>query len=384
MARKHADKYFTRSKEILEKDNLNPYVRAQVFVRKGPGVVSGLDEAVKYIKEETNLLKNGGKLYALKNGMNYKPLETQIILEGYIQDIIEHETEYLGILSKGISLANKIDEPNLDEITKKASIITRLVGNRPVSYFGARHWHPDDDAKIAKATYNGGFTNASTDAGAKAFGKKGIGTIPHALENVYAWKYGKEFGVQKATEAFDKYISKDVPRIALIDFNNKEIDDTIATAKALDEKLNGVRVDTCGENISQGSLKKYDQEKVNKFFEKKLNDIPQEYQKYWAGNGVTISGVYSLNKALLEEDFQNLNIILTSGFGSVEKIKAFLDAEKRLEMKLFDGLGVGGIYKSIAATMDIVAVGNDANSLEEMSKVGRIYRPNLRLEEVKQ
>ena len=52
-----------------------------------------------------------------------------------------------------------------------------------------------------------------------------------------------------------------------------------------------------------------------------------------------------------------------------------------LEQKLFDGLGVGSIYKSRAATMDIVAVGNTPNDLQPMSKQGRLYKPNSRLEQ---
>ena len=57
---------------------------------------------------------------------------------------------------------------------------------------GPRHWHYELDADIAKAALDAGFIETSTDAGAKQFGKKGVGTIPHALENVMAHYYGKE------------------------------------------------------------------------------------------------------------------------------------------------------------------------------------------------
>ena len=56
------DKYFLRTKEVLRKDGLNPYVRAQVFIRNGPGIIAGLDEAVKLIRNNSPLEKNGGKI----------------------------------------------------------------------------------------------------------------------------------------------------------------------------------------------------------------------------------------------------------------------------------------------------------------------------------
>jgi hypothetical protein len=50
-------------------------------------------------------------------------------------------------------------------------------------------------------------------------------------------------------------------------------------------------------------------------------------------------------------------------------------------VKLFDGLGVGGIMKPCRmATMDIVAVGDTPESMTSISKVGRPYNPNPRLE----
>ena len=74
-------------------------------------------------------------------------------------------------------------------------------------------------------------------------------------------------------------------------------------------------------------------------------------------------------------------MLLTSGFGDVNKVKAFVAAEKALGIKLFDGLGVGGLYKPCrAATMDIVGVGDSPDSILPLSKKGRSYNPNPSLE----
>jgi nicotinate phosphoribosyltransferase len=379
----YTDIYFSRSKEILQKDNLNPYVRAQVFVRKGPGVVAGVDEAVELIKNNSPLLNNGGKMYALKDGQTYDAKETQLLLEGRIDDIVELETTYLGVIAKANTLANGGHPIDYQVVKEKAAALKEIHPDLPIQYFGARHWHYKEDESIAAAAMDGGFLTASTPAGAKTRGKQAIGTIPHALENIYAWKSGKDTAVVEATLAFDKYMPKDIPRVALIDYNNKELDDSIATALALEGRLAAARVDTCGENVAQGALETLTQENVQQHFGGKvsLNEIPEEFKLYWAGTGVTVSGVYALRQELNKNGFEDVDIILTSGFGSKVKSESFKDAASRLG-NFYNGFGVGSLYKANAATMDIVAVGNSLDSLESHSKVGRIYRPNNRLLEV--
>ncbi len=55
-------------------------------------------------------------------------------------------------------------------------------------------------------------------------------------------------------------------------------------------------------------------------------------------------------------------------------------AEKILKIRLYDSLGVGGLYHSRDATMDIVSVGKDKKNMIPISKKGREYRPNNRLQ----
>jgi len=260
-----------------------------------------------------------------------------------------------------------------------------------VTYFGARHWHYKEDTAITAAAVRGGAVGAATDVGAACVGKEGSGTIPHALENIYAWKDGKENAVKNATLAFDKHMRKDVIRVALIDYNNKEIDDTLETVKAV-PSLSAIRIDTCGENIGQGALSFADfdgktsaeKEKLIRSVFKTENpvSIPEADEKYWFGTGVSISGVYAVRKALNENGYGHIQIMLSSGFGDANKVKAFTTAEKTLGIRLFDSLGVGGIYDSRDSTMDIVAVGDTIDSMIPVSKVGRTYRPNLRLKRI--
>ena len=69
--KKFTDKYFLRANEILKKEGLNPWVNMQVFVRKGPGKIAGIDEAVNLIIENSNIREVGGRIYAKKDGSNY-------------------------------------------------------------------------------------------------------------------------------------------------------------------------------------------------------------------------------------------------------------------------------------------------------------------------
>ena len=381
-----SDKYFLRTHEVLQKEGINPFVRAQVFIRKGPGEVAGIEESIAMLEKFTELKEHGGKVYALPERAQYRPKETLMVIEGPIQDIIALETLYLGALSAATTRLNDhvslVDTKAAEENMRK---VVDLAAGRPVSYFGARHWSYLEDPAIAYAAYKGGATSCSTDAGAATFGQVGQGTIPHALENIYAWKHGKENAVVEATLAFDRVIDPAVPRIALIDYNNRELDDSVAVADALREKLYAVRVDTCGENVAQGALISSRCEEADAWRAQGIA-LPAENApeaRFWYGTGVTVTGVYALRRALDQFGHKDVKIILTSGFGDPTKVQAFVDAEKTLGVKLFDALGVGGIYKPCRmATMDVVAVGETEETMTPISKVGRPYNPNPRLERV--
>jgi nicotinate phosphoribosyltransferase len=381
----YTDKYFSRTKQILQASEINPTVRAQIFIRKGPGEIAGITEALHLINETSEFFKNGGKAWALEEGAKYNPKDTVIVLEGKIQDIVELETLYLGVISRATTARNDgVSRVDLESVKKRMALVVEAAAGRPVTYFGARHWHWQEDAAIAKAAIEGGATGASTDAGAHAIGKAGVGTIPPILENAFAAVYGKENAVVEATIAFDTFIDSNVPRIALIDYNNKEVDDSLAVAEKLGEKLWGIRVDTCGENVMQGALASFDSTDVD-LWKKSGNQLISKlhpHAKYWVGTGVTISGVYAIRKALNDAGFKNVKLILTSGFGNAEKVKAFAYAEKLLGVKLFDQLGVGELYHTRSTTMDIVAIQDTHNEWKPLSKVGRSYRPNKNLRPV--
>jgi len=87
--------------------------------------------------------------------------------------------------------------------------------------------------------------------------------------------------------------------------------------------------------------------------------------------------VHNIRKALDYSGFDYVKIMLSSGFGNPAKVNEFVRAEKILKTRLFDGLGVGGVFPSRMATMDIVSINH-----KPISKVGRENRASNRLKRV--
>lgn len=360
--RPYSDKYFLRTKEILETKDMNPYVKCRIFIRKGPGKVEGLKESQELIKK---FVPNRShiKIFSLTDGDTYQPGETIMEIMAPAIDIVALETLYLGIISCRTTMFNDKKEVNLFSVRDKVSQIKHMIGSRPLIYMGARHWIWEDDAAIAKACFEAGADATSTDIGASQNGvdSRGVGTIPHFLENIMSYYFGNRKAVSMATSLFDEVIDKTVPRIALVDYDNHEVDDTMITMDLLKDKLSGIRIDTCGENIMQGSMYNHTDEGF-KF-----------------GRGVVVTGVESVRRAAGEK----LPITLSSGFANPAKVKAFVDYEKARNIRLFNSIGAGALFDSRCATMDIFQVGEDPNNMDYISKAGRDYKiSNVRLKRV--
>nr|MDO8079198.1 nicotinate phosphoribosyltransferase [Candidatus Freyarchaeota archaeon] len=364
----HTDAYFLRSSEILRRERINPYVRYQVFIRKGPGVTGGIDEAIAAImKYSPKLAEHDGRIFALYDGVQYQPEETLMVIEGPVLDLIELETMYLSILSDRTDRANNMPDPDLKKIKANVREVVSIIskskfGPRPLSYFGARHFGYEWDAKIARAAYEGGATSASTDIGAATFGQKGVGTVPHALVLAIASKYGEENSAVETMKAFHKHAPKDVPRIFLADTFNREITDTSQVAEALGDDFWGPRFDTNGATVAEGGL-------------------PFDGRKYWTGTGVTVEAVAAARREFNDAGFPDLKIALSSGFSNPDKVEAFVIGEKRYDLKLFDFIGAGFADDRFHATSDIMGYFED-DEFMDLHKAGRPYRPNSRLEEV--
>jgi nicotinate phosphoribosyltransferase len=326
------DTYFVRSREILRAENRSPKVLLQVSGKKA-GYLSGIDESIAVLKlcaDDWSALS----VQALVEGDIYDDWETVLTIEGPYDTFIHLETIYLGLLSRRTTLCTN------------ARQLVEAARPKPVMFFGAR-----DDVYLTQsgdgyAAASGGIISFSTDAQASLVGKKGVGTIPHAL--IAAFKGD----TVKATKAFVKHADPAIDLIALVDYDNDSVGTAIAVAKAMEGRLWGVRLDTA-ENMVDKSL-----------FSEMGTFRP---------TGVNAQLVWNVRNALDAEGFGDVKIVVSGGFDA-ERIRGF--EEDGVPVDVY-GVGAALYDGRYDFTADIVMVDGKAQA-----KAGRGLRENPRLVKV--
>ena len=328
------DKYFVRTRDVLRSGTHRPSVLLQVFCRR-TALLAGVDEAIAVLKlgsDDWQALR----VRALADGDTIEPHETVMTIEGPFAAFANLETLYLGILSRRTRIATN---------TRKAVEAARP---KDVLYFPARHDHWSVQAGDGYAAHLAGVAAVSTDAQAAWWGGLGVGTLPHAAIAVHGGD------TVLAATRFAERLPQTVPLVVLVDFENDCAGTSLAVARALGERLYGVRLDTSGDLVDKsvvGNAGGFDPHGVN----------PQL--------------VLNVRNALDEGGFESVRIVVSGGFDH-EKIQRF----ERLNLPV-DTYGVGSSLVlndgSFDFTADVVLVDG-----KPAAKVGRQYRPNRRLQEV--
>jgi nicotinate phosphoribosyltransferase len=152
-----------------------------------------------------------------------------------------------------------------------------------------------------------------------------------------------------ATQKFADQLGSDVRLISLVDFQNDSVRTSLEVARALGDRLYGVRLDT-SEMLVDRSL----WEQLGQF----------------RPTGVNIQLVRNVRSALDSAGYSRVKIVVSGGF-TVEKIQEFEKAETPV-----DGYGVGSslLRGQFDFTADVVRVDG-----KPLAKIGRSYRPNPRL-----
>ncbi|MFH1553100.1 MAG: nicotinate phosphoribosyltransferase [Candidatus Omnitrophota bacterium] len=327
----YSDKYFVRTKKILEKDNNHARVLMQIFCRKD-AVVCGLDEAVAILKlcaDRPGELR----IRALYDGDEVKAGETVMTIEGDYSTFAHLETVYLGVIARPTAIATAVKK------------VVKAARDKKVLFFPARFDHYRVQTTDGYAAFISGALGVSTDAQGLWWGEKGLGTVPHGLIAAY------NGDTVKAAIAFDKYMPKDIQRVVLVDFNNDCIGTSLEVARALGRRLWGVRFDTA-EDVRDKSVKARGKDSY----------------------GVCPELVFKAREVFDKNGFDYVKIIVSSGF-SEEKIRRFI----KLKVP-FDAVGVGSalMREKIDFTADIVKVNR-----KHCSKVGRKSNRTARLKPVK-
>lgn len=221
---KTADIYFLNARRILEQERLNPRVTMEVFPSCS-GMLCGMNE-VKAIL--ARVLPPNSEVWAIPEAQSMERKEVVLRISAPYRSFGIYETAILGTLAQESGWASQ------------ARACVDAAGEIPVIHFGARHVHPDVSARLEYAAIVGGCSACATQAGADLAGVLPSGTIPHAFILCVG-------DTVKATEAFDRCIDPQVKRIALVDTFKDEAEESLRVARALGDRLWGVRLDTPAE-----------------------------------------------------------------------------------------------------------------------------------------
>ena len=223
-----ADVYFARAEEILAKEGLDPIVVMEVFARRD-AVLCGIDEAKVLLAHVLGEAPpREAVVEALADGDTFSPKEVVLRIRARYRAFGLYETAILGMMAQSTGWATAARE------------CVEAAAPEPVISFGARHVHPDVTDTLDYAAIVGGCVGASTPAGARLAGLAPTGTMPHSLVLIFG-------DTVKAAEAFDRHLPPDVPRIVLVDTFHDEAEEALRVAKALGDRLYGVRLDTPSE-----------------------------------------------------------------------------------------------------------------------------------------
>ncbi|WP_096202644.1 nicotinate phosphoribosyltransferase [Bacillus sp. FJAT-45350] len=328
--------YFLKTREIIERQCKDNIVTMQFF-QKTHAILCGTDEVIALIKtfaKEPNDLV----IHSLKDGDKIEPYETVLTITGPYQNFGYLEGIIDGIFARRTSVATNVY--NVMKAARKSGI------QKPIIFMGDRDDHFTQQSGDGYAAYIGGSKAQATHAMSEWWGKKGMGTMPHALLQLF------EGDVVAATKAYQETFPED-EIMALVDYNNDVITDSLHVARAFNEELKGVRVDTSRTMVDQYFCRN------------------PEVMGAFDPRGVNPTLLFALREALDSEGYEHVKIIATGGFNA-ERISEY--EEKKVPVDIY-GVGSSLLKISIAFTGDNVLLNG-----EREAKAGRQYKSNPRLE----
>lgn len=342
----NTDCYFSKSRESLELANRNPTVLYQVFQRKKAVMAGGV-----FVEAMLHQVANHDtELWLLPEGSLVEPYDPIMYLKAKVQDVIEMETEYLGILARCIRAATNVRNA------------VQAANGKPVLFFPARFdvigaqvfdgygAGVGQASGCATAAQTEGFNLFRTSAGFRP--SKPVGTMPHALIAAFGGDT-----VQAALAFADARPNEEV--WVLVDFENNCAETSVKVLQAFQErglKLTGVRLDTSDKLVDVG---------INSF----LSLCSDK-----SNRGVNGKLVRHVRQRLDEVGGMDVKIAVSGGF-TPEKIASFEEHEVPADVY---ACGESMISGSFACTSDIVAYFENAQMIP-CGKVGRSYKPSSQL-----
>jgi nicotinate phosphoribosyltransferase len=333
----YTDAYFNHTRDTLLADERHPRVVMQVF-QKRDAYLGGMDEAIAILKlcsHDWDALT----VHALYDGDRIAPWEPVLTIEGDYTLFAHLETVYLGTLARRTL------------ITTNVVRVLEAANGKQIIFMPARHDHHRVQTGDGYAAYVAGQVvgtpiGVTTDEQASWWGGKGVGTVPHALISSYGGN------TVLAASKFAEWAPPDLNITVLVDFENDSVRTSLEVARALGDRLWGVRLDT-SERLVDRSLWS------------EMGDFKP--------TGVNEQLVWKVREALDENGFERVKIVASGGFDA-EKIRAF--EERGVPVDSY-GVGSALIRGENDFTGDIVLTDG-----LPAAKVGRRFRPSERLERV--
>lgn len=329
----YSDAYFNSARAALRADGRAARVLWQLSVKRG-GWLGGIDESVALLKlcsDDYPALE----VHALYEGDRVETWDTVMTVEGDYAQFAHLETLILGTVARRTRVCT-----NLRTLVDAAR-------PKPVYYFGARSDHALLQPGDGLSAHVAGAASVSTDALGMLTGKHGMGTVPHALIAAFGGD------TVAATRAVAAITPTEVPLIALVDYENDCVGTSLAVARALDDRLWGVRLDTSEFMVDRSVIGQ---------------------MGIFRPTGVNPALVWNVRNALDAEGFGDVKIVVSGGF-DLGRIRAF--EEDGVPVDAY-GVGASAHEGSWDLTADVVQLDG-----KPQGKTGRELRPNPKLERVK-
>src|SRR5258705_10509281 len=219
-----SDAYFNSSRAALRAEGRAARVTWQLSAKRG-GWLGGIDEAVALLKlcsDDFAALD----VHALYEGDRVEPWDTVLLVEGDYASFAHLETLVLGTIARRTRICTNV------------RTLVDAARPKPIYYFGARSDHARLQPGDGLSAHVGGAASVSTDAQGALTGKKGVGTVPHALIGAYGGD------TVAAALAVAEVLPAHVPVIALVDYEHDSVGTRLAVARALEGQPLGVPVRT--------------------------------------------------------------------------------------------------------------------------------------------
>jgi nicotinate phosphoribosyltransferase len=390
----------------------NAIVEMQVFTRrKGPTVVVGIDKALAMLRHCAGYFDDSGSfvetydqldIWSLHDGalVHYPPrgsagdgdprfVQPVLKIRGRYRDFALLETPILGALSRGSRIATNVYQTMV------------AARGKPVLFFPARFDAHEVQAAdgyaydVGVERFNHDYSQrtpalVSTDAQGDYWGGRGGGTVPHAIIACFL------SDTAAAMVAFATHLPVDVSRIALVDFNNDSVSDSLRTLEAMFSRyrelidagqeqealkyvLFGVRLDTSA-SVRDVNVPPLGDPALDLGVNPRLVFVVRDaLDRAW--EDWQLSPEWHTRA---EEYCRNVKIVVSGGFNP-DKIRRF----ERLAVPA-DYYGVGSSLMSNDSQMntntdftaDVVRI-QIAGEWVDMAKIGRAPAANPELEQVK-